>query len=144
MPDIQKFSIDDAKWREVREQQISGDGRIFVGDIIGEELTNKLSAGYVLQGPGTSNSLTTSMDEVFVCLKGEYTIETDDGQKATAGPWEFLWLPKGTNITYSGKEGEETLAVFFTVPPYRATEYSLAVEEEYFKPVREKPTITST
>lgn len=132
---IAKFNTADARWRKVRGADI------LVGDVVDKEISSTMSVGYCHQGAGAVNSLTTSFDEVFVCLRGQYTIETEDGQKVTAGPGEVLWLPKDTPITYSGKADEETLVVYITYPAWRETEYSTSVADSYFEPVAGQPTV---
>jgi ethanolamine utilization protein EutQ (cupin superfamily) len=135
MPRIAKFTTDDAQWRKVRGADI------LVGDVVDSTISDTVSVGYCRQGIGESNSLTTSFDEVFICLRGAYTLETEDGQKVTAGPGEVLWLPKDTPITYSGTAEEETLVVYVTYPAWRETEYSKRAADAYFEALHERPKV---
>ncbi|MET8682004.1 hypothetical protein ABZW18_31610 [Streptomyces sp. NPDC004647] len=138
MPPIVKFGPNDSTWRKVAEGVSKGE--IYVGDVF-DDLIDELipgidrsnvAMGYCHYGPESSNSLTISMVEYLAIAWGELTIQTDDGQEATAGPGEGIRLLPGTNVTYS--TSVDTLMWFFTSPGYRHTPYSLQVESEYFEP----------
>jgi len=55
---------------------------------------------------------TVMYDEVLLVLEGNITVKTPDGD-LRAGPYECIWLPKNTDLTYIS----ESALVFYAVHP---------------------------
>jgi ethanolamine utilization protein EutQ (cupin superfamily) len=127
MARVAKFTPEDARWRKIRGAEI------YVGDIIGSELSPSMGVGYTRHGAGEANDWTVSYDEVFVCLKGEYSIETADGEKVSARAGEVLWLQANTPITYGGAADEDTVVVYITYPTWLDTTKTNELSEDYFE-----------
>lgn len=138
MARVAKFTPDDAAWRKIRGADI------FTGDVIDSRISDTMGVGYCRQGPGEQNDWTVSYDEVFVCLKGEWTIETKDGETVSAGPGEVLWLEANTPITYKGTSNEETVVIYITYPLWRDTEMTKKISEGYWEEPTERPVVNLT
>lgn len=55
---------------------------------------------------------TVRYDEVLLVLEGRVTVRTKAGD-LDAGPKDFLWLPKGTELTYIAEDA----LVFYAIHP---------------------------
>jgi ethanolamine utilization protein EutQ (cupin superfamily) len=129
---LERFSISDVKhWQRVRNAH---SGEIFVGDVVDEERSNSMAAGFCRYDAGASNTLTVSFDEALVIVDGRLTITTAEGERS-AGPGEILWLDAWTKVTYSAEE--ETTIIFFTFPIWQQTAYSRKTAEQVLEPAAE-------
>lgn len=109
---VQKFSSDTlTSWMRDAEQNVA------FGDIVGEETGARMDVTFIKWGKGESHEFAPlPYDEVFIVLKGSYTVRTADAE-LTANPGEVLYLWTGMTGTYSADEDAEIVAV--TYPPYR-------------------------
>ena len=55
---------------------------------------------------------TIKYDEILIVLEGELTVHAN-GKSLTAGPFDSIWLPKGTSLEY---EAENALIVYAIHP----------------------------
>jgi ethanolamine utilization protein EutQ (cupin superfamily) len=63
--------------------------------------SDQLAAGYARLN-GVQSTMTSPYDEVALCIEGSYRA-TVDGIDHVLLPGDFMFLPKGTTLTYSGE-----------------------------------------
>ena len=79
--------------------------------VCGAEDMSELASGY---GRLTNARFpwTIKYDEILIVLEGDLTVHAN-GKSLTAGPFDSIWLPKGTSLEY---EAENALIVYAIHP----------------------------
>lgn len=80
--------------------------RVIAGDI-----SVQATSGY-FRVHGITVDTTMPCEEVFICIEGSLTV-TIDGRENKMNPGDYIWLPKGIEISV---EGENAVAFYCTAP----------------------------
>ncbi|TJV46092.1 MAG: cupin domain-containing protein [Mesorhizobium sp.] len=70
--------------------------------VIDETRSDEMGAGYFAFN-GTQTAVKMQYDEIALCLEGilKFTV---NGQVHKLAPGDFAWIPKGTEVTFSGEQ----------------------------------------
>ena len=110
---IRKFQITDA----VFERSPGQDGDVLVANMVDDRDGGPITIGFGRYGPEQFLSEIMAVDDVMVLLRGELIVSTET-VTVTAGPGEFVYMPKREPVTIrSGKQGADT--AYVTYPHWR-------------------------
>lgn len=96
---VAKFALADAKL----ERSPGQDGDIFAGNVIDQRHGGPITIGYGRYGANQSLDETMAVDDVMLVLEGRLSV-TSRGITVTAGPGEFIYMPKGETVTIRSHE----------------------------------------
>ncbi len=96
---VRKFALADAKL----ERSPGQDGDIFAGNVIDQRHGGPITIGYGRYGPNQSLDETMAVDDVMLVLEGKLSV-TSRAVTVTAGPGEFIYMPKGEAVTIRSHE----------------------------------------
>lgn len=110
---VRKFSIADASF----ERSPGQDGDVFAGNLVDQRHGGPVTIGYGRYGPGQSLSETIAVHDVMVVLEGRLSVSSDAGT-VTAGPFEIVYMPKGSKVTIRTYE-EGAVTAYVTYPHWQ-------------------------
>jgi ethanolamine utilization protein EutQ (cupin superfamily) len=111
--DVRKFSIADASF----ERSPGQDGEVFAGNVIDQRHGGPITIGYGRYGPHQSIDETLAVHDVMVVLEGSLSVTSSAGT-VTAGPGEFVYMPKGEAVTIRSHE-EGAITAYVTYPHWQ-------------------------
>ena len=110
---VRKFALADASL----ERSPGQEGDIFVGNVIDQRHGGPITIGYGRYGPNQSLDETMAVDDVMLVLEGKLSVSSGAGT-VTAGPGEFVYMPKGEAVTIRSHE-QGALTAYVTYPHWQ-------------------------
>lgn len=110
---VRKFALADA----ALERSPGQDGDIFAGNVIDQRHGGPITIGYGRYGPNQTLDETMAVDDVMLVLEGKLSV-TSRGVTVTAGPGEFIYMPKGEAVTIRSHE-QAALTAYVTYPHWQ-------------------------
>ncbi len=114
---VRKFALADA----TLERSPGQDGDIFAGNVIDQRHGGPITIGYGRYGPNQSLDETMAVDDVMLVLEGKLSVTSRAGTvpiTVTAGPGEFIYMPKGEAVTIRSHE-QGALTAYVTYPHWQ-------------------------
>ncbi len=110
---VRKFGIADASF----ERSPGQDGDVFAGNVIDQRHGGPITIGYGRYGPNQSLAETLAVDDVMLVLEGQLSVSSSAGV-VTAGPGEFVYMPKGEMVTIRS-HGQGAITAYVTYPHWQ-------------------------
>jgi ethanolamine utilization protein EutQ (cupin superfamily) len=105
-----KFAISDA----TLERSPGQSADIFVGNVVDQRQGGPITLGYGRYAPHQSLEETMRVHDVMVVLEGRLSV-TSRGVTVTAGPGEFVYMPKGEAVMIRSHE-QGAVTAYVTYP----------------------------
>src|SRR5262245_33794387 len=110
---VRKFAIADASF----ERSPGQDGEVFAGNVVDQRHGGPITIGYGRYGSNQSIEETLAVYDVMMVLEGKLSVSASTGT-ATAGPGEFVYMPKGETVTIRSHE-QGAVTAYVTYPHWR-------------------------
>ncbi|WP_375288279.1 cupin domain-containing protein [Sphingomonas sp.] len=110
---VRKLALADASF----ERSPGQEGDVWTGNVVDQRHGGPITIGYGRYGPGASLDETMAVDDVMIVLEGQLSVTTDAGT-VTAGPGEFVYMPKGAKVTIRAHDAGAVTA-YVTYPHWQ-------------------------
>lgn len=110
---VRKFGLGDASLERSPGQQ----GDIYAGNVIDQRHGGPITIGYGRYGPNQRLEETMAVDDVMLILEGRISV-TSRSSTITAGPGEFIYMPRGEAVIILSHE-ERALTAYVTYPHWQ-------------------------
>ncbi|HEX2529685.1 MAG TPA: hypothetical protein VHL31_25775 [Geminicoccus sp.] len=110
---VRKFAMTDASF----ERSPGQDGEVFAGNVVDQRHGGPITIGFGRYGPDQSIDVTLAVDDVMVVLEGRLSVSTASS-KASAGPGEIIYMPKGQSVTIRSHE-HGAVTAYVTYPHWQ-------------------------
>lgn len=112
--EVRKLTLADATF----ERSPGQDAEVYAGNVIDQRHGGPITIGYGRYAPDQSMDEEIAVDDVMLVLEGRISVTTPAGT-LTAGPGEFLYMPKGNRVTIRSHE-EGAVTAYVTYPHWQA------------------------
>ena len=110
---VQKFSLADA----VFERSPGQSGGVFTANLVDQRHGGPVTVGFGRYDSNQSLTDAIAVYDTMVVLEGRLSV-TANGETATAGPGEIVYMPKGETVTIRAHEEGATTA-YVTYPHWQ-------------------------
>lgn len=111
---VRMFGISDATF----ERSPGQDGEVFAGNVIDQRHGGPITIGYGRYGPNQSINETMAVNDVMLILEGRISVSSGGAGTVTAGPGEFIYMPKGEEVTIRSHD-EGAVTAYVTYPHWQ-------------------------
>lgn len=114
---VAKFSLADA----TLERSPGQDADIFAGNVVDQRHGGPITVGYGRYGSNQTLEETMAVDDVMLVLEGRVSVTghgNGDPVTVSAGPGEFIYMPKGEKVTIRSHD-QGALTAYVTYPHWQ-------------------------